>query len=207
MANLDFYATIDDQRDLLDFLFAETDIVVFEFSSLDNTPLRTFKSRVGLESAYPLGGWRSPLLQLWSPSIMEEPKARKIVMSGLPGSPYRYEPTGAGLIQLYLDGVKDETIYHSHFGHWNEAGARQRSMYEPDECDWKSLAKISGRIQRHIRGKLASAKLYARPVLKNAHSSLRNGMALWWGPEKFGVSAAEVVALPTNKSPGRTREG
>jgi hypothetical protein len=36
MANLDFYAFGDDLRSLLTFLYAETDVVIYELSSRDN---------------------------------------------------------------------------------------------------------------------------------------------------------------------------
>jgi hypothetical protein len=206
VANLDFYATVDDQRDLLDFIFVETDIVIFEFSSLNNKALRTFTARGELERAYCLGEERPTHFQLWSPSVMERPEERRIDMTGLPGRPHRYEPIGAGLMQLYFDCIRKNVLHHSHFGHWSEKGARQRSMHDPDKCDWKALNRISGRIQRQIRGVLSSAKLYSRPVLNHACAALRQGLTLSFGPRAFGASAAEVVEKPSNTSLERTRD-
>ena len=58
---------------------------------------------------------------------------------------------GAGLIQLYLNGQREGVIYHTHYGHWSEAGARRRIIHSADDCDRETLAKLSGLIQRHIR--------------------------------------------------------
>src|ERR1700744_6187013 len=127
MANLDFYALADDLRSLFQFLFAETDIVVYEMSSEPGHEARQFRSLVQLETVFELGKYRAGHLQLWSPSVMRQPVIRRIELNRASGHGFRYAIEGPGLIQLYLDGNRDGVIYHSHFGHWNEAGARERS--------------------------------------------------------------------------------
>jgi len=110
----------------------------------------------------------------------------------LPGHSFRHTVCGTGLMQLYLDGLKDGIIYHTHFGHWNEAGARERSIYPADDCDWKALAKLSGRIQRHIRGKLAGGKPYSRPILHQAFDAIHHGQRLWFGPSTHAADSKDV---------------
>ena len=179
MANLDFYALRDDQRSLFEFLYSETDVVVFELSSQFDREARRFESLAALESAFTLGEYRAARLQLWSPSVMARPVIRRIELK-VPGHSFRYAVEGAGLIQLYLDGPKDGIIYDSHYGHWSEAGARQRSIHPADDCDWPALAKLSGRIQRHIRRHLATAKLWGRPILHQAFTVVQQGHGLFY---------------------------
>jgi hypothetical protein len=193
MANLDFYAAADDLRELFRFLFGETNIVVYESSSERNLPVRQFRSLPALEEVIALGNYRAAYLQLWSPSVMVEPVIRRIDMAGLPQSPQRYSVEGAGLMQLYLSGIQEGVIHHTHFGHWSEAGARQRSIHPASDCNWRELSNLSGQVQRHIRNKMACAKLHARPVLRHAYTSVQEGAALWFGPEVHGATSASIV--------------
>lgn len=181
MANLDFYALGDDLRSLFRFIYAETDVVVYELASRFDCDVRRFSSLAELEAVFNLDGIEANHLQLWSPTVMARPVIRRIELR-IPGHSFRYAVEGAGLMQLYLDGQRDGIIYHTHYGHWNEASARQRSMHSADDCDWRALSKLSGRIQRHIRSRLSAAKLYARPILHQAFNTLQRGHGLRFGP-------------------------
>ena len=195
MANLDFYALGDDLRDLVLFLTSETDVVIYEQSSRFDCEPRQFRSLSELETVFRLGAYRAGYLQLWSPTVMTPPIIRRIDLTGVSGHTFRYSVEGAGLIQLYLDGLKDGIIYHTHFGHWNEAGARKRSMHSADDCDWLALRKLSGQIQRHIQRKFAVARLHARPILRHAFESVGEGDGLWFGPDVHRLDSKHVVAL------------
>lgn len=180
MANLDFYALGSDLRSLFRFVYAETDVVVYELASEFDCDARQFASLAELEAVFNLDCYKAVHLQLWSPAVMVRPVIRRIELK-VPGHSFRYAVEGAGLIQLYLDGQRDGVIHPTHYGHWNEAGARQRSIHSADDCNWEELAKLSGRIQRHIRGRLAAAKLFARPVLHQAFSAVQRGHGLQFG--------------------------
>jgi hypothetical protein len=193
MANLDFYAVTDDLRSLMQFVFNETDIIAYELSSEHNDELRAFRSLSELEKVFILGSPHSIFLQLWSPTVMAEPVIRRIDMMALPGRPFRYGVEGVGLMQLYLGGVRDQMIFHTHFGHWNEAGARRRSMYSVDDCDWRALSRLSGRIQRYVRGRLAFAKLYSCPVLHHAYACVQNGFSLSYGLNIHCAQSQDII--------------
>jgi hypothetical protein len=179
MAVCDFYALGDDLRQIFRYVFAETDIVAYELSSDPERPPRQFHSLTEIESAFLLGSYRAGHVQLWSPAASVPPVIRRVEIK-YPTPTFRYAVEGAGLMQFYLDGKKDGIIYHTHFGHWNEAGARQRSIHPADDCDWPVLAKLSRKIQYHIRRKLAAATFYARPVLSQALEAVDGGDELWW---------------------------
>jgi hypothetical protein len=198
LALLDFYATAEDQRDLVRFLFAETDVVLYEAYSEFDREVRSFRSLVELEKAFTLGSYQGPRFQLWSPAVMSNPVLRRFELTGVPGHSFRYSVEGAGLIQLYLDGTNDGVLHHTHYSHWNEAGARGRSFHSSDDCDWIALKKLSGRIQRHVRRKLGVGKLYARPILRNAFAALQTGMALQFDGKFHDANSTAItsVAVP-----------
>jgi hypothetical protein len=132
-----------------------------------------------------LGTHPAVYLQLWSQAAMKSPIIRRIDLK-VHGHSFRYSVEGAGLMQLYLDGVKDGIIHHTHFGCWSEAGAKQRSIHPTADCDWRALAKVSGQIQRHVRQKLAVAKLHGRPVLRHAFDSVSHGSRFLFHQSVFG---------------------
>jgi hypothetical protein len=180
-ANLDFYALSDDLRALFAFLYAETDIAIYELSSRQNCELRSFHTVSELTAAFDLGADQTTHLVLWSPSVRTRPLIERVEATRAPVPFFRYAVRGAGLIQLYLGDVRDSVIHHSHFGHWNAA----RAKYLPEElvrdCDWAALARLSGKIQRHIRGKRATFKLWSRPVLHQAWIMVQQGHGLMLG--------------------------
>lgn len=180
MASLHFYALSDDARQLLDFIYSETDVVVYELASRPNCELRRFNSVDEVVDAFGLGGCRTAHLQLWSPSVMASPIIERIEVTKVPEPYFRYDIKGVGLIQLYLNGLREGVIHYSEFAHWNEAGARARCALPMSDCDWPALRKLSGKIQRRIQGKLAAAKFRACPVLHQAFAMLQQGHGLWF---------------------------
>jgi hypothetical protein len=195
MANLDFYALGDDLRSLLAFLYAETDVVIYELSSRENCELRSFCTVSELAEAFDLGAYLTAHLVLWSPSVRPRPLIERVDATKAPVPFFRYAIRGAGLIQLYLGGVRDGVIHHSHFGHWNEA----RAKYLPEElvrdCDWAALRRLSGKTQRHIRGKCARFKLQSRPVLHQAWNMVQQEYGLMFGStiHRAGSAAFEEI--------------
>lgn len=205
MANLDFYASPDDMRDLLQFLFAETDIVIYELSSQADTAPQHFSSITELESHHRLGAHPALHFQLWSPSMMARPVIRRIQLTGIKAHSFRYAVEGAGLMQLYLDGREKGVVHHSHFGHWNEAGARRRSMHSADDCDWSALNRLSGRIQRVISRRLAVARLHSRPVLRGTYAGMTAGARLRFNAATHSVDSPDLKLLRPPDGRARSR--
>jgi hypothetical protein len=195
MANLDFYGLKSDLQKLLAFIYDETDIVIFEMSSEFDREIRRFNSLKELESVFTIGQMNKVQLhlQLWSASVMKEPQPRRINLTMKEHS-FRYAIEGAGLMQLYLGGLNQNVIDHTHFGHWNQAGAEARSISPAKDCNWEEFKKISGRIQRFIRG-MAAGKLHSRVILPEAFSEIRNGKQLHFLNQVFDAQSKEIVPL------------
>jgi hypothetical protein len=183
MANLDFFATRADHEAILGFLFASTDIRMFESYSGFGQKLREFHSFEELTVAYdvgadPNGHGTAVLLQLWSPAVEPGPQIERIALDPrrCEGHTFRYCIDGWGLIQLYLGGIHGRTITKSHYGHNSEARARKWGY--SDGVDWGALKSLSNRVQYHIRGRLSVARVPGRPVLAEAYGLARSGYAL-----------------------------
>ena len=127
MANLNFFAAEADQQAFLEFLFASTDVRVFESYSEPDRDLREFCSVEALRSAFNLGtdangNGTAILLQLWSPSVMDELKVTRFALDPIAcaGWTFRHRIDGGALMQLYLGGVCGRVVTHSHFGHFSQ---------------------------------------------------------------------------------------
>lgn len=199
MANLDFFAVRDDLLALLTFLYSETDCVVFESYSRCDEELRQFTSIAEIDAAYPIGedppgNGHAITLQLHSPSVAAPPHIKRFSLK-VSGHSFRYCVESAGLMQLYLGGACDGFITQSHFGHWNETGARQRCIFPADEVDWARQRSLSGKIQRHIKNHLSHAKIQSRYVLAHAFSAMQSGKIARVGSLSFGVADPRVNQL------------
>lgn len=200
MASIDFYAVRDDIRELVHFIFEKTDARVLESYSEYDAELREFRSFDELSSAFRLGSdphgkGQAVLLQLWFPSAMYDVELERIPLK-VAGHSFRYRVSGVGLVQLYLGGESGGVVTESHYGHWSEAGARQRATGNIDIVDWSALSRISGRIQRHIRSKLAVAKVRGRPILPAAFAALQGGMGLRYSSLQFHADSPDIQLLP-----------
>lgn len=179
MAQVDFFASDDDFINLVDWLLAETDVKIFEaYSRIDHEirQIVTAKDLVELTSARKNSSF---LLRFWSPSVTNEPVFKSIELNPSIGK-FRTSLEGAGIIQLEHGRVENGRIYNSTLSHWNEAGAKTKCMYPTDVVDWKQLRTISGQLNRHIKNKLAHAKIGSVPVLKGAINQVDSGLSLWY---------------------------
>jgi hypothetical protein len=173
---------------------------VFESYSRYDEELRRFTSAAEIDAAYPIGedprgNGGAILLQLHSSSVAAPPRIRRISLK-MPGHSFRYCVESAGMMQLYLGGACDGFITQSHFGHWNEAGARQRCIFPTDEVDWVRQRSLSGKIQRHIKNHMAHAKIQSRYVLAHAFSAMQSGRIARVGSLSFGFGHPHVKQLP-----------
>jgi hypothetical protein len=206
MAGFSFYAVTEDLRQLFHFLFEETDVRVFESYSEPDAVLREFRSYQELTAAFAIGvdeygNGNRHKLQLWSPRVTQavsigrfdlKPTVRR-------SQKFRHSISGVGLIQLYLGGRHENQITESHYGHWNEAGARQRSCGNVDEVDWAALKLLSGRVQRHLRNRLAAAKVESLPILAGAYAEMQAGARVRHACEWHEVNSPLVKKVVVKK--------
>jgi len=199
MASVDFYALEGDLQKLIEFILGETDFRIFESYSRFDSELREFRTFEELAAAFTIGRNSNDrglqiLLKLWSPSAMERVSFERINLK-VPGHTFRYRINGIGLIQFYLGGVFDERITNSSYGHWNQPLVRHRETGEADTVDWTTLNRLSGRVQRFIRNKMAVAKVGTRPILPEAFSAYQRGHSLNCIPIHYDPESPEIKIL------------
>lgn len=172
--NCDFYAAKDDLISILEFLFTETDLQVFELYSEYGKSLRQFRSTDELAKTFQLGKCENTArrihLQLYSPSTKGKLIVKKIKLDPkeCDGHNFRYCAEGLGLIQLYLGGAssKGKSLIPSHLGHLSKTRASTSEDFE--NWDWKVLSSISRKLANQVQKKIATKKLGSRAILPAA---------------------------------------
>ena len=156
---------------------------VFESYSEPDNSLREFRSTEELIGTYPIGtdpigDGMAALLQLWSPSVMDQLTIERFALNpaACDGHTFRHRIKGSGLMQLYLGGICERALTKSHFGHQTQVRAQAWDMDRG--VNWESLKKVSNKIQYHIRRRLAVGKVPGRPVLAQAMTLAKTGYAL-----------------------------
>ena len=150
-----FKADPAEVRQVLSFVFGETDCLLFETYSDINQDLRQFAALDDIEAAFALGvapkGSDLAQFSLWSPSVMPRPTIRTIALKR-PAGTVRRTVEGCGLFQLHLGGERDDEVTESQLGYWNEAGAKERCMVVPgpDSVNWVAHRALAGKLKHHV---------------------------------------------------------
>jgi hypothetical protein len=182
MPGIYFFAVREDLRQVLDFIFAETDFHVLEHSSEYEQPLREFASFDQLDAICKVGqdkfGNGSKWLSLWSPSVIRNRPVRRIKLNPefCDGFTFRYTMDGAGVAVLMMGGVHGRIVTRSHFNHFSREGAAKWG--KAGGIDWKSFFRLSNRIRYHISKRLEVAHLPGISVLPAAYKLYLKGYKL-----------------------------
>lgn len=187
MAQLDFFALRDDIESVIKYVFDETDCRVFEAYSRPGFELREFTSLTALpDSDYLDANGGRYFLRLISRSADCDPILREFTLTKTGQQRFKVEaPAMFQITQGDRLNTARDALSWSIYSHWNEAGAKERSYYSDDvldAVDWRAMRRVSGRIYRFIKNRLAVAKVDHRPVLPCAFSEIDNGLTLWRGP-------------------------
>ena len=67
----------------------------------------SFHTASEVTEAFELGAYETAHLTLWSPSVRARPLIERVEATQAPVPFFRYDIRGAGLIRLYLGGVRD----------------------------------------------------------------------------------------------------
>ena len=164
----DFFASIDDQVQILEFIFSSSDLHVYELSSSPEKEIQEFKD-VSSVVSYLKTQNRSAYFQLWSPDFSCKPTFRRVDLNPkyCNGHTFRYATDGVGLIQLYLGVSNEKLLVKSHVGHFEERGAIARFGSEATLWNWPNIRAISGKIKRVVQ-QMAVDQQNGRDVLKGA---------------------------------------
>ena len=173
---------------VLDFIFASTDLRLFEAYSRIGQPIRSFDSLGQLLDASPDKDNHGTLhLQAHSPLIFPGSIVKEINLLPSAGGGTRYSIESPASIQIleagWVQSAAGTFLDSSRVACFSEAGARQRSHYSSDSLDlvdWKLLAATCGKIERHIRRNMAASRWAGRAVLQDAECERVNGSLKLW---------------------------
>ena len=183
-----FYATRKDVLSVLDFIFASTDLKVFEAYSRIGHSMRSFESADQLLEDHPDTDNHGTLhLQAHSHLIYQGSIIKQINLSAKAGGGVRYSIESPAAIQVleasYIKHTSGTFLDASRVACFTEAGARQRSSYASgilDTVDWQLLTSTFAKIERHIRHKLTVSRWAGRAVLHDAGRELAKGTLKFW---------------------------
>lgn len=180
-----FYAIGGDLRSLMDFVFSEMPVRVFESASELNRDLLEFRSTDELALQRQLGRCKgvnqSVLLQLWPIEASSEVRFERGEWVNRKGQPEkRTQIKGWGLIQLYLGGESEKGLVHSYTNHntmtraMNWSDTYQEQLGHPLAWNWDEVTRTSRKLINYVR-RNAVKKHGSRPVLEMAASALSSG--------------------------------
>ena len=182
---LDFFADSADKADLLNFIFNETSLSVFDHYSSHGEEIREYKSADEIMAKFDLqiGGAHVAGFQLWSEAFKAKPVFSKVDLDPkrCNGHTFRYATSGWGLIQLYFGGLQHDCLRYSHIGHFNEKGALKnedinKELGKVDSWDWKEVGSTGNKLRYYIMKKLTVNKLGTYPILKGAEELRKSGV-------------------------------
>jgi hypothetical protein len=185
--NYNFFAVKDDKLDILDYIFTETDLHIYELSSKYEQEIKEFKTVSEIDSRFDLdnGNEFAVTFQLWTQRHKGSPIFRKInlIPQKCQGHTFRYSTDGWGLIQLYFGGIRNNELNHSHIGHFNEKGALRNEiphhfMGKVNSWDWNEINATSRKLKYYIHNKLSVRKIGSFGILKGADLIEKQGFKL-----------------------------
>ena len=175
MPNCDWYGTLEDHRIVLEYVFKQVDLSVWELSS-ENGALRRFHSVDDVMSEfdrpYPVGGTERDTvhLQLYVEGSCE----RGFVPRKKNGREFA---DGFGMIQLYLRRPNREPSHTNHNSkkraeNWDHLNGKDSA----DDWDFGLVTQSSSRLNRFIR-KCGHQKIGSRVLLPGATALSNVGTA------------------------------
>jgi hypothetical protein len=183
----DFYADKTDKLTVLDFIFNETDLQVFDLSSPYGQNICQYKSSTEIAAKFDLfnGDKFAVTFQLWSPQHNGEPIFSKVALDPrrCNGHTFRYSTGGWGMIQLYFGGVRNGILSLSHIGHFSEKNAAKweginKLKGSTKGWEWKEVQATSKKLKQYIRSKVAVQKLGTLDILPGASKLQEQGIEL-----------------------------
>lgn len=130
MMTYDFFADESDKIEILKFIFAETDLQIFDLSSECGQKINKYNSLEEITNKFDLinGDQFACTFHLWSSLFDGEVIFNRIDLNpkSCKGHTFRYNTNGWGLILLYFGGLRNNLLRNSHIGHFNKAGAFAR---------------------------------------------------------------------------------
>ncbi len=181
----DFFADKDDKVQILDFIFRETDLQIFDLGSPYGQKISQYKTTKEIVSKFDLrnGDKFAVTFQLWTPRFKGDLIFRKVDLDPkrCNGHTFRYSTDGWGLIQLYFGGVKNNELNRSHIGHQSQKRAmtweiNNQGLGQVSKWDWAEVEKVARGLKYQIHNKLTKRKIESVGILAGADKLEEQGI-------------------------------
>jgi hypothetical protein len=185
--NYNFFADKIDKIAILDFIFNETDLQIYDLDSPYGQEICRYMSTSEITEKFDLtnGDKFAVTFNLWTPRHKGKILFRRIDLDPkrCNGHKFRYSTEGWGLIQLYFGGLKNDELYQSHIGHFNEKGALKGEGTnsfngKTDQWDWTEIQKTSRNLKNRIHNHMTIRKIGSFGVLSGADNIEKRGIKL-----------------------------
>ncbi len=181
----EFYATIEDKKLILDFIFNETNYQVYDHYSSVGQELKQYFSTEQILKNFDLnnGGQYATCFGLWNPLDGTKNIIRKINLNPevCDGYTFRFSSDGWGVQRLYLGGIQNEYLNPSMFIGFNEKGAIYKDLSLPENersaqtLDWTLIRSDQRKLKNYIEKKIAATtKIGKIIILMNAQQQIEN---------------------------------
>jgi len=183
----DFFADRTDKLEILEFIFKDTDLHVYDQGSPYGQEICQYKTVDEISSKFDLdnGDKFAVAFQLWTPRHKGKPLFRKVDLDPkhCNGHTFRYSTDGWGLIQLYFGGLKNNELNQSHIGHYSESAALKNEDSSTfngkvNSWDWTEIQATSKKLKHHIHNQLATRKIGSHGILSGAGQLEKQGIKL-----------------------------
>jgi len=190
----DFFADESDKIEVLNYIFRETDLQVFDHYSALGQQVTEYKTTEQIVSKFDLrnGDKFSVTFNLWTPRLKGDLIFRKVNLDPkrCNGHTFRYSTDGWGLIQLYFGGIKNHAFHNapkssvlnvSHIGHQSQKRAMAwegvtQGNGQVSKWDWKEVEKTGRALKYHIHTHLAKRKIGSVDILHGADKLEEQGI-------------------------------
>ncbi|MBO0358201.1 hypothetical protein J0X19_09620 [Hymenobacter sp. BT186] len=185
--NYNFYASQDDKLALLQYLFNETDLHLYDSYSAYGEEVSEYSCLEEITSKFDLdsGSQSAVMFQLWSPLFSGAIHCERINLDPdyCQGHTFRYRTSGRGLIQLYLGGRNSQGLHYSHLGHYSEKGAAAWESVSPSLgrtslWNWQVINSTSRKLKYLLHNKWAVEKRGSIGILPGAAALEQQGVLL-----------------------------
>jgi hypothetical protein len=182
-----FFADKADKLEILEFIFKETDLQVYDLSSPYGQEICQYKTVDEIASKFDLvsGGKFAVTFQLWTPRHKGKLLFRKIDLDPTycNGHSFRYSTDGWGLIQLYFGGLKNNELNQSHLGHFNEGEALKNEKSttfneKVNDWEWNEIKITSRKLRHYIHYNMATRNIGSFDILTGAEKLKNQGVKL-----------------------------
>ena len=173
----DFFADETDKIEVLNFIFRETELQVFDHSSAFGQKINEYKTTKEIVTKFDLrnGDKFAVTFQLWTPRFKGDLVFRRVDLDPrrCNGHTFRYSTDGWGLIQLYFGGVKNNELNLPHIGHQSQKRALTHESNHPEmgqvsKWDWSEVEKVARGLKHQIHNKMSKRKIGLVGVLVGA---------------------------------------